>query len=129
MAGRSFSLDDYLEEIERMPCPRGSALALVSMPIPDFSIPTETAMRAILAEIDEGVGRGYGVYVHCFGGIGRTGTVVACWLRENGALSSEEAFSRLAVLRSPCALARFESPETEAQRKFVRNWSPTRKDV
>lgn len=41
------------------------------------------------AEIEQGLAKpalaaGQTVYVHCYGGIGRTGTVVGCWLVRHG---------------------------------------------
>ena len=39
------------------------------------------------------------VYVHCWGGIGRTGTVVGCWLVRHG-LDEGDAIARIAALRS-----------------------------
>ena len=54
------------------------------MPIPDVSVTTPAHMREILDAIDEALAAGRGVYVHCWGGIGRTGTVVGCWLVRHG---------------------------------------------
>jgi len=68
------------------------------------------------------------VYVHCYGGVGRTGTVAGCLLIEHGA-SGEEALTTVADLfgtMSPEKVRRHRyhgSPETEQQRQFVRAWS------
>jgi protein-tyrosine phosphatase len=64
------------------------------MPIRDFGVPTEEQMRGILDAIDEAVADRHTVLVHCRGGIGRTGTVVGCWMRRHGA-SAEETFAAL----------------------------------
>jgi len=61
------------------------------------------------------------VYVHCWGGIGRTGTVAGCWLIEQGH-SCDEAFARIKELRAPTPDGQIESPQTAAQRAFVRGW-------
>ncbi|MFN2132108.1 MAG: fused DSP-PTPase phosphatase/NAD kinase-like protein, partial [Anaerolineae bacterium] len=50
------------------------------MPIPDVSTPTKEQMARILDAIDAALAAGHVVYLHCYGGIGRTGTVVGCYL-------------------------------------------------
>ena len=64
-------------------------------PIQDGGVPTDPRhMWHILAAIDRALAAGRNVYVHCWGGIGRTGTVVACWLQGQGR-SPEEALTEL----------------------------------
>jgi protein-tyrosine phosphatase len=58
------------------------------------------------------------VYVHCRGGIGRTGTVIGCWLARNG-LTGQAALDRIAELRAGTPDGYTQSPETAAQRAFV----------
>lgn len=54
-------------------------------PIYDGSVPDSSAqMAAILNAIDHRISAGATVYVHCWGGVGRTGTVVGCWLARHG---------------------------------------------
>lgn len=100
----------------------GLAVAWESFPIPDFGVPAEDQLEAILDAIDAALARGEGVYVHCWGGIGRTGTVVGAWLARHGRACGEEALARLAELRRETTTAAFPSPETEAQRALVRGW-------
>ena len=47
--------------------------------IRNWDIPTLAMMVQILDTIDAAVAKGHSVYVHCAGGIGRTGTVVGCY--------------------------------------------------
>jgi hypothetical protein len=54
------------------------------LPIKDLSVPTEGHMTRILNQIDLCIKHGKSVYVHCLGGIGRTGTVVGCYLVRHG---------------------------------------------
>jgi protein tyrosine/serine phosphatase len=63
------------------------------------------------------------VYVHCVGGIGRTGTVVGCWLIRHG-MQPEQAFRHLAQLykTSGQSLYNPHSPETEEQARFILDW-------
>ena len=96
-----------------------------AIPVPDFSVPTEETLVRALDAIDESVAAGRTVYVHCWGGIGRTGTIVGCWLARHGA-SGEEALRRLAELHGATPNGWRQSPETDAQRAVVREWPPGR---
>jgi Polymorphic toxin system, DSP-PTPase phosphatase len=87
----------------------------------DFGVPSEAEMRAMLDVVEGELGRGETVYLHCWGGVGRTGTLVACWLVRHG-LGADEALARLGELRAHCAKAERRSPETDAQHAFVRGW-------
>jgi protein-tyrosine phosphatase len=66
------------------------------------------------------------VYLHCWGGVGRTGTVVGCHL-VRGRRSGDEALALLAQLwQGMSAEKRLdfpESPQTAEQREFVRSWN------
>lgn len=104
---------------------RGVALHHRRLPIRDGAVPEAPArMTAILDAIDEALAAGHTVYVHCFGGIGRTGTVVGCWLVRHGQ-GGEQALSTLAARWSEVdkRYRRPQSPETEEQRAYVRAWS------
>ena len=91
--------------------------------IPDFGIPTVEAMTAILDHIDRQLAAGLGVYVHCWAGVGRTGTVVGCWLVRHRLASSDDVFSVIAKRRKGNHQAGdHASPETAAQQMFVRGW-------
>ena len=81
------------------------------LPIRDFGVPTREELRRILNTIDDALSYGRTVFVHCRGGIGRTGTVLGAWLRRHGH-SAEEAFHKLGG-----------RPETEEQRELIRSWS------
>ena len=48
-------------------------------------------MDAILEKVNSLLEAGRVVCVHCWGGIGRTGTVVAAWLGRKYGLNAEEA--------------------------------------
>lgn len=96
-------------------------------PIVDVSIPSPSEMRAILTAVDQALAVGERVYVHCWGGVGRTGTVLACRLVEQGR-TAEAALQELAELRrhTQRAEAGRIAPETEEQRAFVRAWTVER---
>lgn len=93
-------------------------------PIPDVSVPgSREQMRRILDCIDQHLAAGRRVYVHCWGGVGRTGLVVGCWLARHGH-PGQAALDRLAELWSRCPKSRRRprSPETAQQEAWVRNW-------
>lgn len=55
----------------------------INFKIKDGYTPTVDFMNEILNKIDELLCNGEKIYLHCWGGIGRTGTVVDCWLHKN----------------------------------------------
>jgi hypothetical protein len=92
------------------------------MPIRDRGTPTPEEMTRILDTIDAALAEGQTVYIHCYGGIGRTGTVVGCYLTRHG-MSGKEALEEITRLREGTPDGWMSSPETGAQRRMVRGWS------
>lgn len=85
-------------------------------PMPDGSPPASLAeATAILASVAAGRERG-DVAVACMGGVGRTGTVVACALVVAG-WSAVDAIGEVRRLRHPTAV------ETPAQEAFVEDFA------
>jgi hypothetical protein len=99
---------------------RGVEVTVENMPIRDGGIPTLSIMRDILRKIGDNVASARPAYVHCWGGVGRTGLVVGCFLVSQG-LPGDLALARLGALRTDDPIGRV-SPETEEQRQFVRAW-------
>jgi ADP-ribosylglycohydrolase len=92
-------------------------------PIRDLSAPTRAGMTAILDAIDDSLATGRAAYVHCWGGVGRTGTVVACWLLRHAVATETNVLEVLASLRKQdCERGHRPSPESGAQRQFVASW-------
>ncbi len=111
----------FVPYIDRMRELASGPVGWARFPIRDGGIPTPQMMRAILDEIDASLAAGLPVYVHCWGGKGRTGTVVGCFLARHQYAVSEAALQEITRLRQHI-LPFQPSPENEAQREFVRVW-------
>lgn len=94
------------------------------LPIEDMAVPSRDHMATILDTIDAAIEAGKTVYVHCWGGIGRTGTVIGCYLVRHGN-SGNEALKELARLWKNVEKRRAypHSPQTTEQMEFVRHWA------
>ena len=77
---------------------------------------------AILDLIDQQATKEGVVYVHCRGGVGRTGTIIGCWLARKG-FKGSNALAQLNELwmHNPKS-AKTESPETQAQKDYILAW-------
>lgn len=118
-------LDPYAPLLRDLAPAEGRQVGYERHPIVDLDVPHSPAhAEAILDRIDALLAAGRVPYVHCWGGVGRTGTVIGCWLVRQGH-SGEQA---LAVLAGHWATVEKRtrhrrSPETEAQRRYVLEWA------
>ena len=90
---------------------------------PDFHVPSHEMMVATLDALDAALAEGRKVYLHCVGGIGRTGMTVGCYLVRRGK-TGEQALRQLAEWwQAVPKRAHFpRSPETDTQEQFIRDW-------
>lgn len=96
--------------------------------IADAGVPhSPERMIEILDAIDAALDEDKTVYLHCWGGVGRTGTVVGCWLVRHGH-TREAALEQIAEwwqgVEKAQRVPRF--PETREQETYVRNWAEPR---
>lgn len=59
-------------------------LAVRYLPIDDMDVPDPAQLDAALDWVDARLAEGRKVFIHCRFGMGRTGTVLACWLARRG---------------------------------------------
>ena len=118
-------LPPYVSELQLEAQKRDITADHQRMSIVDMNIPESPAfMTGILDIIDSAIDAGRTVYVHCWGGIGRTGTVIGCYLVRHGN-SGDEALGELARLWQNVEKRYYypRSPQVDSQHDFVRNWS------
>ncbi len=128
-AGITFFLDltqegelaPYALMLEEEAAARQMAVEHHRAPIPDLGTPTPGEVARILDVIDAAIGAGHRVYVHCWGGVGRTGVIVGCYLVRRG-LTGPQALAEIERLRAGTPDAYRASPETAEQRARVRTW-------
>ena len=83
----------------------------------------KSVMRGILDALDDAERRGKRVYLHCWGGKGRTGTAVACHLVRRGH-TPDAALCTVQELARAMPKARYARiPESDDQCRFVRQWT------
>ncbi|HEU4325638.1 MAG TPA: dual specificity protein phosphatase family protein [Roseiflexaceae bacterium] len=91
--------------------------------VQDMDVPTAAEMVAILDALDAALAERQRVYIHCYAGAGRTGTVVGCHLVRHG-LSGPEALLHIEQLREAIpAIYWYPSPIRQPQVDMVLRWS------
>ena len=116
----------YVRDLEAIARQHGAAITCTRIGIKDVTAPTDEVMRSILAEIDEAIAHNKPVFIHCWGGRGRTGTVVGCYLMAHGLATSENVLQMIAELRKNDPSSHLPSPETTKQRAMVLAWNNKR---
>ncbi|GAP68303.1 dual specificity phosphatase, catalytic domain [Bacteroidales bacterium 6E] len=108
-----FDYGDYLT---------GFGIEVHRMPIKDVSVPSTNEMYTILDLIEKSINDDKPVYFHCWGGVGRTGTVLGCFLIHNKLATRENVFDVIDHLKRNTSISHRSSPETREQRDFVVNY-------
>ncbi len=119
-SGKSFiSYEEQMTSIaESMSC----TVSFDRMPIKDLWIPTRVEMCRILDRIDECIEKNKPVYVHCWGGRGRTGTVVGCYLARHGYAEDRKILELIQQMRKNTEDSHQPSPERPKQDDMVLSW-------
>jgi ADP-ribosylglycohydrolase/predicted protein tyrosine phosphatase len=111
-------LAPYAPRLAKAAAMRRLDLRRINLPIPDQGVIEDSGYDQIVAAIDEHRSRG-GVYVHCWGGVGRTGTVVGCVLAAAGR-DHASIEQRLTELRAGTRKAHRGCPENHRQLEVIR---------
>ena len=88
----------------------------VHLPVKDFDAPSPVQIERGVAAILDARAAEEGAAVHCGGGLGRTGTLLACYLAKVQGFGAEEALRRVRILRPG-------SVETPDQARAVDDWA------
>ncbi len=117
-------LPPYLPILLEQARTRGRQITHRRFSIQDRGLPGREEMIATLNAIDAALVDGHTIYLHCWGGVGRTGTTVGCYLVRHGK-TGREALDQLADWWKgvPKRTIYPRSPETEAQVRFILNWN------
>jgi protein-tyrosine phosphatase len=108
---------EELELVEETQCRRDSGLEFISIPIEDRNVPSSfDEFKKLIHSLNDYLGDGKAVGVHCRAGIGRSSMIVASALILNG-LSVESAFRAIEEARG-CPV-----PDTPEQRQWVEQHS------
>ena len=115
-------MKDYYRLLRTEAGSRRIAITFLRIPIPDRGVPAVWTLSCILDVIDRSVTATNPVFVHCFAGIGRTGTVVGCYLRRHVLATPRNVIAKIAELRQRMPSGNESSPHTPEQVWMVEKW-------
>jgi hypothetical protein len=112
----------YEDQMQSLAAAAGCSISFDRMPIQDGWIPSRMEMGRILDRIDDCIQIKRPVYVHCLGGLGRTGTVVGCYLARHGFSTGRNVIKMIRYSRRNTLTRYLNSPETNRQIDLVESW-------
>lgn len=112
----------YAADLQELARQASSDVKICTIEVKDVTAPSKLQMKYILDTVDQALGEDRPVYVHCWGGRGRTGTVAGCYLVRHDLVEAKEALKYLESIRKDIVKGEKPSPETSQQRAMVRKW-------
>lgn len=100
----------------------GRQLQFLYEPLEDLAAPGLEHLTKVVEDLRKRVLDGEVLYLHCWGGRGRSATVAACLLSRLYSISAEEAMERVQLGYDSRAYDNCRSPETDKQREVTRQF-------
>jgi|ERR1043165_5755027 atypical dual specificity phosphatase len=97
-----------------------AGLFSLHIPIEDMYPPTQKQIDVCLAAIRKANAKQIGVSIHCTAGLGRSGSMIACWFIDQEGMNGRDAIARIRRLRPG-------SVETDEQTEAVMEFARRRK--
>ena len=109
----------YAPQLTEAAAEQDNQVECLRFSIRDAWVPSRAGMKRILDAIDEAVQANTPVYVHCWGGHGRTSTVIGCWLVRHG-MTGQDAIAQIQEWRKD--LPKHHYPLEDEQEHFILCW-------
>jgi protein-tyrosine phosphatase/nicotinamidase-related amidase len=106
----SYGVTDLFDKYKK------AGLHVKHVSIVDQGTPTFEEMKSLTSDIHSAVTHNDKVLIHCVGGLGRTGLLAACYLKDYYKVSGKDAILKVRESRSVRAI------ESDAQEKFVEEY-------
>ena len=121
--GEDLGAEPYADLLGPEASRRGMDIERRAAPLEDMSA-VGSAVGGALKSLEALLAACKTVYLHCLGGLGRTGTIVGSYIVEKGLAKPEEAVALIGALRAGTDKPSLESPQTEEQRRLVESTRP-----